>query len=140
MVRHDLRAPLQAIFNASEILSVEPNNTKMRELIRNQGKYVESILDDWNNQTLNGEISRKYENIHQLVQVAMRTAIDTDVIRVEIDIDERLEYNLDYNRILRAITNILKNSDITNFFFGFIRFFSRLTYFLLEETIKTKIT
>ena len=110
MVRHDLRAPLLAIFNASEILSVEPNNTKMREVIRNQGKYVESILEDWNNQTLNGEISCKYENIHQLVQVALRTAIDTEDIQVEVNIDERLEYNLDYNRILRAITNILKNS------------------------------
>ena len=109
MVRHDLRAPIQAIFNASEILSVEPNNTKMRELIRNQGKYIESILNDWNNQTLNGDITRKEENIDQLVQVAVKTVITTQNIGVEIDIDEDLEFNLDYNRILRAITNILKN-------------------------------
>ena len=110
MVRHDLRAPLQAIFNASEILNVEPNNTKMRELIRNQGKYIETILDDWNNQTLNGEINPKEENIEQLVQVAVKTIEDPQKIDIEIEIDENLEYELDYNRMLRAIANILKNS------------------------------
>ena len=40
MVRHDLRAPLQAIFNASEILSVEPNNTKMRDLVRKEVNQI----------------------------------------------------------------------------------------------------
>jgi len=110
MVRHDLRSPLQAIYNASEILGVEPKNQKMRELIRNQGKYIESILNDWNNQTLNGEINSKEENIDQLVRVAVKTVITSENIDVEIDIDEDLEYNLDYNRMLRAITNILKNS------------------------------
>ena len=110
MVRHDLRSPLQAIFNASEILNVEPNNKKMRELIRNQGKYIESILNDWNNQTLNGEVSLKEENIDQLVQVAVKSVITSENIDISIDIDEDLEFYLDYNRILRAITNILKNS------------------------------
>jgi len=110
MVRHDLRSPLQAIFNASEILNVEPNNKKMRELIRNQGKYIESILNDWNNQTLNGEISLKEENIDQLIQVAVKSVIASENIEIQIDIDENLEFYLDYNRILRAITNILKNS------------------------------
>lgn len=110
MVRHDLRSPLQAIFNASEILNVEPNNKKMRELIRNQGKYIESILNDWNNQTLNGEVSLKEENIDQLVQVAVKSVITSENIDIAIDIDEDLEFYLDYNRMLRAITNILKNS------------------------------
>jgi PAS domain S-box-containing protein len=109
-VRHDLRAPLQAIYNASEILSVEPDNKKMRDLIRSQSRYIESILDDWNKQTLSGKIERKMENLLQLVQVAVKGVVTQESIDIRFEIDEDLNFNLDYNRMMRALSNIIRNS------------------------------
>ena len=110
LVRHDLRSPLQAIYNAAEILRVEPDNDKMRELIRSQSKYIESILNDWDRQTLNGSIERKEENLSQLIQVAVRGVVTQENIDVRLDVDENLRYSLDYNRMIRALSNILRNS------------------------------
>ncbi len=111
MVRHDLRSPLQAIYNAAEILSRDPNQVEMKVLLNNQIKYIESILEDWKQQTLNGEIIRKEENILQIIQVAIKSAAIPESIRVNIDIDENLLYNIDYNRMLRALTNLIRNSN-----------------------------
>ncbi len=110
MVRHDLRAPLQAVYNAAEILRVDPNQSEMRVLLKNQIHYIESILEDWKQQTINGKIERKMENIFQLVHVAVKAAITSDLVDVKIVADEGLMYNVDYNRMLRALSNIIKNS------------------------------
>ena len=110
MVRHDLRSPLQTINNAVEILLMNPNNSKMRDILKSQIKYIESILKDWENQTINGAITRKEEIVESLVQAALISAIVPDSVKVNLDIEKSTSFNLDYNRMLRALSNIIKNS------------------------------
>ncbi|TRO50976.1 HAMP domain-containing histidine kinase, partial [Candidatus Bathyarchaeota archaeon] len=110
MVRHDLRSPLQAIYNAAEILRVDPNNSRMREMLRDQIKYIETILEDWANQSVNSMIIRKEENIGPLFQAAIISSLVPESVDVTLDVDDELVFSIDHNRLLRALSNIIKNS------------------------------
>ncbi|MCW4014302.1 MAG: HAMP domain-containing histidine kinase, partial [Candidatus Bathyarchaeota archaeon] len=108
-VRHDIRGPLQAINNAAHILSTDPNNQKMRTILAEQVNYVKTILEDWETQSLNGNLKKTQVNIKELVQTAVKTIVRGKA-ETSLDIDKALVWEIDYNRFLRAISNILQNS------------------------------
>ncbi|RLI02845.1 hypothetical protein DRO31_03195 [Candidatus Bathyarchaeota archaeon] len=108
-VRHDIRSPLQAINNAVHILSTDPDNQKMRTILGAQINYVKTILEDWETQSINGELKKEEANISELIQTAIKTKVG-DKAETSLYIDETLVWSIDYNRLLRAISNILQNS------------------------------
>jgi len=109
-VSHDLRSPLQTIVNALHILRAQPENEAMMELLRSKTKFIETVLDDWKQQTQSGSINRTSVNVHGLISSAMYSITIPPGVKVNVKADESTEFMLDNNSIIRVLSNLIKNS------------------------------
>jgi signal transduction histidine kinase len=109
-VRHDLRAPLMTIINAVSILNQQPDNKQMRDILISKAKFIETVLEDWRDQSYTGEVNRIHVNILNLFSTVLDVIIVPPGINVTISVDDGLEFMLDNNGIIRVISNLVKNS------------------------------
>jgi PAS domain S-box-containing protein len=112
MVRHDLRAPLQTISNATFLIRDHPERLpEFTEAIDRSVAYADKILEDLRGMTGPSELQRTLVNLNDLVEASLaQTKIPPDV-RVEVThSDEFIAVSLDATRIRRALDNLVKNA------------------------------
>lgn len=109
-VRHDLRAPLMTIINAIKVLSIQPNNQQMKDILNVKAKFIETVLEDWKHLTYSGEVNRIRVNLLGLITEVVESVSPPSNVEVVIDVDASLVFPLDKNGMVRVVTNIVKNS------------------------------
>jgi len=112
MVRHDLRAPLQTIRNATFLLREHPDKLpEMTNAIDKSVEYAEKILEDLRTMTGPSELQRSLVNLNDLVEATLAQIRIPDNIRVEVkQSDEFIAASIDATRIRRALDNLVKNA------------------------------
>jgi signal transduction histidine kinase len=110
-VRHDLRNPLSIIQSALYLIENNPDNThELLEKIKDASLYAQKIMDDWENESLQSELIVEEVCIDQLLQDTMNVVLLPDGIEISCIVDKDIIFPLDYNKMLRVLTNIVKNA------------------------------
>jgi PAS domain S-box-containing protein len=109
-VRHDLRAPLMTVINAVSILNQQPDNQQMKEILINKAKFIETVLDDWGDQSYTGEVNRIHVNIRNLFSTVLEAMQVPSGVNVKTSVNGDLEFMLDNNSLIRVVSNLVKNS------------------------------
>ena len=109
-VSHDLRSPLQTIVNALHILRAQPDNEDMMEILKSKAKFIETVLEDWRQQTHSGSINRVPVNVRDLISASLYSTTVPPSVKVNVKAEESMEFMLDNNSVIRVLSNLIKNS------------------------------
>lgn len=111
MVRHDMRNPLRTINIALDRMSKHPEETeKMMELVNRNIKYSNEIMEDWRQQTLQGDLKSTETNILEMINELVHAMHVPENISINVDVKEEIVFRLDTNKIKRVLGNLTKNA------------------------------
>jgi len=112
MVRHDLKAPLQTISNATYLLKQHPERLpELTESIDRSVAYADKMLEDLRGMTGPSELQRALVNLNDLVETSLAQTKIPDAIKVTVaHSDAFIAVSLDATRIRRALDNLVKNA------------------------------
>jgi len=111
MVAHDLRGPLIVINNAVALARKKPDRTDdVFEMIERNAERAVDILEELRGQTRDEPLSLRVVNIGMMFRKAVKDAELPERIRVDIDVDERLETSMDEVKLTRVIDNMIRNA------------------------------
>lgn len=109
-VRHDLRSPLMTIINATRVLSIQPDNERMKEILEAKTGFIETVLDDWKQLIYSGEVNRIPVNLLSLFMEVLASNQAPKGVETLIDVDDSVIFPLDKNGMVRVVSNLVKNS------------------------------
>jgi signal transduction histidine kinase len=111
MVRHDMRNPLRTISIALDRMKKHPEETeKMMELVNRNIKFSNEIMEDWRQQTLQGNIRVTETNINELINESVQATHTPENIFMNVEVEEEIIFRLDANKIKRVLGNLTKNA------------------------------
>ena len=111
MVRHDLRSPLTSINNAVYMIEKYPESLpEMLDLMKRSIDYMDKVMQDWKDNTLTERVVREKVNIRTLIDSSLDTVFIPATIKVSITSPKNLNFNLDQTKMMRVLSNLIKNS------------------------------
>lgn len=109
MVKHDLKGPLQIIKNTAYLLKT--NNQEYANIISENVKRVNEIIEDLGNLTLTTDITLMPTDIISLIKDTVKQIIVPENIQISIDSSQEVYYmNIDRAKFRRAIRNLITNA------------------------------
>jgi signal transduction histidine kinase len=110
-VRHDVRGALFTLNTSITLLEKSPDKTmQLVDIMKKSTKYINDILEEWKNNEDKIIINRENIKISDLFKHALKTVYIPSNIRVTTSIKGEDVVNLDYNKMIRVINNLIKNS------------------------------
>ncbi|MBN2335743.1 GAF domain-containing protein [Candidatus Bathyarchaeota archaeon] len=110
MARHDLRGPLQNIMSAVYLLKKNPGNKRMYEIIEQNIRLADDIMENWSELTLTGDISRATVDVGSLVDEVLKGIMVPENIETRVTVPEKIEFELSRRGIMRVLGNLVTNS------------------------------
>jgi signal transduction histidine kinase len=110
MVRHDLRGPLQTIINANYLLGNDPDSfDEMRELITSSVKHSNEIMEDWENQGIDEQLTLSDIDIRALIEETLDISLIPSEVKVSQNVLPRV-LCLDRVKTRRVLDNLIRNA------------------------------
>jgi signal transduction histidine kinase len=111
MVRHDLRSPLTSINNAVYMIEKYPESLpEMLDVMKRSIEYIDKVMQDWKDNTLTERVLREKVNIRTLIDSSLDAVLLPNNIKVSIQAPKNLNFNLDQTKMMRVLSNLIKNS------------------------------
>jgi len=110
-VRHDLRNPLSIIQSAIYLIEKNPENThELLGKIKDACLYAQKIMVDWKNESAKSELVIEDVCLNHLLHDTMNVVLVPDEIEILCIVDREITFPLDYNKMLRVMSNLVKNA------------------------------
>jgi signal transduction histidine kinase len=110
-IRHDLQGALLTI--NSSVAVIERNREqipKCIDIIKKTTNYIKNILEDWKKNEDRFIINLEHFDISVLLNSALKTVYIPDNIQIKTSIIGEEKIFLDYNKMTRLLSNLIKNS------------------------------
>jgi two-component system sensor histidine kinase HydH len=111
MVRHDLRSPLTSINNAIYMIEKYPESLpEMLDVMKRSIEFIDKVMQDWKENTLTEQVVREEVNIKALIDSSLNAVLLPDTIDVSVHLPKNLSFHLDQTKMMRVLSNLIKNS------------------------------
>jgi len=110
-IRHDIRGALLTL--NSSIALAETNSEqygKCIDIMKKSTNYIKNILEEWKKYDEKDIISLKIVNVRDLLESALKTVYLPNCVDANITIIGEEKGYLDYIKMMRVISNLIKNS------------------------------
>lgn len=110
-IRHEIRNPLSTIQSAIYLIENNPENThELLGKIKDACLYAQKIMVDWKNESAKSELVIEDVCLNQLLHDTMNVVLTPDEIEILCIVDKEIMFPLDYNKMLRVLSNLVKNA------------------------------
>ena len=110
-IRHDIRAAVSSIYASIGLIEMNPDKINdLLPVIKKACSYMEKILEEWKQNAVKMELVKEEVYVNKLIEEAIESIYVPKNIEIDIGELKEFKFNLDKNKMLRTIVNLLKNS------------------------------
>jgi PAS domain S-box-containing protein len=111
MITHDLKGPLQIINNSLHLINLKPNEQdRYLEFIRVAVKQANELLDEFSMQSKKTPLNLEYVDLEDIIENSLLQVKTSEKIDFETIINTNNKVRVDRSKMLRVISNLLKNA------------------------------
>ncbi|MGI9204002.1 MAG: sensor histidine kinase [Woeseiaceae bacterium] len=108
-ISHELRSPLSRLRLALEFID-EQHKEDLHAEVTEMEQIIATLLEAERLNTRHASLNRTLVNIHELAEQLVETYFSRDKLRIELNVDEQCEANVDDVRLMLLLKNLISNA------------------------------